>query len=417
VNSNIYALLTPVIIAFILIEMIVCWYFRKQFITFQEAIANFGVALGNQALNVLVAAGVYNLFGWVWDNFRIVNEFKMNAFTFPLLFVSVDFIFYWAHRFGHRVNILWAAHSPHHSSQEMNFFVSLRASTTQRLSSLLFIWPLIIIGFKPIDIYTATALHVFMSFFHHTELVPRLWNWVEFLFTTPSNHRVHHGVNKAYVDKNFGDFLIIWDRVFGTYKREDEQAVYGVYDAPRSFNPITICFYYYRMLWRDAVAATVWIDKIKIWFMPPGWRPRGLAPPAPREEIAVGIQRRYLPNMLPHAKPYLLVHAVLGLVLLVFIIDSNSPWSPAERWVGIAMLWYAIINWSGILEAKPWLYHAEVVRLILTCLLFIYFFDHRVDHPASVIYLLLCLGSLAWIRRYFFMDKVSLTTKRSTIAG
>ena len=154
VNYNIYALLTPIIIGFILVEMILCWYFKKQLITLQEAIANFGVALGSQALNVLAATGVYHVFGWLWENFHLVDNIEMNVFTFPLLLVTVDFIFYWAHRWSHSINFLWAAHSPHHSSEEMNFFVSLRASTTQRLSSLMFIWPPVLVGFKPVDIYT-----------------------------------------------------------------------------------------------------------------------------------------------------------------------------------------------------------------------------------------------------------------------
>ena len=109
--------------------------------------------------------------------------------------------------------------------------------------------------------------------------------------------------------------------------------------------------------------------------------------------------------MLPYAKPYLIVHAILAMVLMIFIIDSRSPWTTTERWVGTFMLWHAIINWSGILEAKPWLYNSEVVRLLLNCLLLTYFFDHPLDHPVSIGYLLSCLSSLAWVRRYFQVEK------------
>lgn len=402
---NIYALLAPLVFTFILLEIAVSWYHKKRFITFQEAVASFGVALGNQTLNVLVAAGIFRVYSWLWSNFRIIDNLEMNVITIAMLVLGLDFIFYWAHRWSHSINILWAAHCPHHSAEEMNFFVSLRASVTQRLFSFFFIWPLTIIGFKPIDIFTVTAFYVFMTFFHHTEVVGKLWRWVEYVFTTPSNHRVHHGLNFTYLDKNFGDFIVIWDRLFGTYREETEKVVYGMYNPPQSFNPITVSFHYFVVLWKDAMAAPHWIDKVKIWFMPPGWQPNGLRTKAALQEVTIQNQKRYQPVMLPRAKPYLLLQVIHGVVLMLFIMDSRSPWTFAERCVGTFMLWHAVINWSGILESKQWLYNSEVLRLIMTCLLFIFFFDHRLDHPASILYLLLCMGSLAWIRRFFLQEK------------
>jgi hypothetical protein len=109
--------------------------------------------------------------------------------------------------------------------------------------------------------------------------------------------------------------------------------------------------------------------------------------------------------MFSHAKPYLIVQVILGIVLMMFVINPQSPWTIAERCVGGVLLWHAIINWSGILESKQWLYQSEVVRLLLSCLLLTFFFDHALDHPASIAYLSLCLASLAWIRRYFLIDK------------
>jgi alkylglycerol monooxygenase len=124
-TTNIYALLTPIALGFILLEMALCLYYKKKFIRFQEAVANFGTALGNQTMNVLVAAGVYIVYGWLWNNYRLIDTIEMNAITFLLLLLGIDFIFYWVHRWGHEINILWAAHSPHHSAEEMNFFFLL----------------------------------------------------------------------------------------------------------------------------------------------------------------------------------------------------------------------------------------------------------------------------------------------------
>ena len=133
-ETNVYVYLTPLALLFIALEMFFSWYYRKGYISFQEAVANFGTALGNQTVNVLVAAGVYVVYGYLWENFRLFT-IELNLWTFVLLLLGVDFVFYWVHRWGHAINIMWAAHSPHHSAEEMNFFVALRASVTQRLTS------------------------------------------------------------------------------------------------------------------------------------------------------------------------------------------------------------------------------------------------------------------------------------------
>ena len=115
-TTNIYALIAPIAIGSILLEMVLCWYYKKKFISFQEAVANFGTALGNQTMNVLVAAGVYLVYGFLWSHYRIINNLEMNVVNFLLLLLGIDFIFYWVHRWGHEINIMWAAHSPHHSA-------------------------------------------------------------------------------------------------------------------------------------------------------------------------------------------------------------------------------------------------------------------------------------------------------------
>lgn len=400
-TSNIYALLTPIALGFILLEIIVCWYYKKGYITFQEAVANFGTALGNQTMNVLVAAGVYVVYGYLWENYRLIDNLEMNFFNFLLLLLGIDFIFYWVHRWGHHINIMWAAHSPHHSAEEMNFFVALRASVTQRLFSFFFFWPLTIVGFDPVDIYAMTGLHLFISFLHHTELIPKLWRWIEYIFTTPSHHRVHHGINFVYLDKNFGEFLIVWDRLFGTYAEEEEKVIYGMYNPPQSWNPITINFHYYQLLWKDAKAAPHWVDKFRIWFMPLGWRPRGLPPKVPLIEVTSENQVRLQTKMFWGAKPYLLVHVVAGIVLMMFIIDPKSSWTTSERWIGSILLWHMIINWSGIMESKPWLFFSEVFRLVITTSYLIYFSNTAMYTPLNLLWITLSLISLAWTIRYF----------------
>ena len=399
--SNIYLYITPLAILFILIEMGLCWVYKKKFITFQEAVANFGTALGNQTMNVLVAAGVYLIYGWLWTNYRLIDNIEMNVVNFLLLLLGIDFIFYWVHRWGHHINIMWAAHSPHHSAEEMNFFVAIRASVTQRLTSFLFFWPLTIIGFKPIEIYAMTGIHLFVAFLHHTELIPKLWRWIEFIFTTPSHHRVHHGMNFRYLDKNFGEFLIIWDRLFGSFAEEKEKVVYGMYNPPNTWNPITINFHYYQVLWNDAVAAPKWIDKIKIWFMPLGWRPEGLPPKPPLKEITEQSQIRFQTTMFRGSKPYLILQLILGILLMLLIIAPGSPWSTLERWAGSFLLWHMIINWSGVMEAKSWLTNSELFRIVLTCVAIIYISEKPIQDPLNLILIVLSVFSAIWVVCFF----------------
>jgi alkylglycerol monooxygenase len=401
-TQNIYAYITPLAIVFILLEIGLVFILRKKYIRFQEAIANFGTALGNQTVNVLVAAGVYVVYGWLWSNFHLLNRLTItNPLHFVLLLLGVDFIFYWVHRWGHEVNIMWAAHSPHHSAEEMNYLVAVRASVTQRLFSFFFFWPLTIIGFKPEHIYIMTGIHLFIAFLHHTELIPKLWRWIEFIFTTPSHHRVHHGVNYRYLNKNYGEFLIIWDRLFGSFSEEKEKVVYGMYNGPQSWNPIYINFHYYIQLWKIARQSKSTWAKITIWFRPLGWLPKDVPPKPSLPEMTLANQVKYSTLMFPTAKPYLIMQTIFGVVLMLLIISPNSAWEVHEKIIGAIILWQMIINWSGILERKNWVITSETIRIFLMSGAVIYF-SNLLDRPVILaVFLVLQIISLAWCYIYF----------------
>jgi len=409
-TGNIYAYLTPIAILFVLLEIGLVLIYKRKYIRFQEAIANFGTALGNQTVNVLVAGGVFVLYGMLWNNFHLVEGLSIsNPLHFILLLLGVDFIFYWVHRWGHELNIMWAAHSPHHSAEEMNFMVALRASVTQRLFSFLFFWPLTIIGFKPEHIYLMTGLHLFIAFLHHTEFIPKLWRWIEFIFTTPSHHRVHHGVNYQYLNRNYGEFLIIWDRLFGSFAEEKEKVVYGMYNGPQSWNPIYINFHYYIQLWKIArESKSVWPQFI-IWFKPLGWLPKDVGPKTAVPEMTLKNQIKYSTVMFPMSKPYLIVQTIFGVILMLLIISPNSSWEVYEKIIGALILWQMIINWSGILEKKKWILASETIRIALMSIAVIYF-TKLLDRPVMLaLFLVMQILSLAWCYMYFRNeDKVNL---------
>jgi len=407
-ETNVYFYLTPLALIFIALEIVLCFVYRRNYITFPEAVANFGTALGNQTTNVLVAAGVYLVYGYLWENFRLFT-IEMNWWSFILLLLGVDFIFYWVHRWGHSINIMWAAHSPHHSAEEMNFFVALRASVTQRLCSFLFFFPLTLIGFEPLHIYMMSGIHLFIAFLHHTEFIPKLWRPVEYIFTTPSHHRVHHGVNLKYLDKNFGEFLIIWDRIFGSFEEEKEKVAYGILDHPKTWNPIYINFHFYIVLWRYAVAAPFWWDKIRIWFMPAGWIPRGL-PSKALPDVTTENQIKFRPDMFANSRLYLILQVVLGIALMIGVISNLFGWTTSEKWLGATLLWWQIINWGGILEAKRWVWISENLRTIATAFAVIIF--NEIYQPSALLFAILTIAvfSIFWTFAYFRPSSPKLAT-------
>jgi alkylglycerol monooxygenase len=397
-DTNIYTYLTPIALFFVLLEVAASIIYKRDYLSFPEAIANFGTALGNQTVNVLVAAGVYVVYGYLWDNFRLFT-IELNWWTFILLLLGVDFIFYWVHRWGHAINIMWAAHSPHHSAEEMNFMVALRASVTQRFCSFLFFWPLALIGFQPLHIYMIAGIHLFIAFLHHTEFIGKL-GWFEKYFTTPSHHRVHHGVNFQYLDKNFGEFLIIWDKIFGSFAEEKEKVVYGIYDHPKSWNPLRINFHFFIVLWRYAMVTPRLWDKIRVWFMPAGWRPPGVEPKE-MVEITVENQIKFRPPMFEGAKSYLIVQFVVGVMLMLGVISNLFGWNTSQRWIGAVLLWWHIINWSGILEAKSWLWASENLRVIVTAFALVAI--NSLYQPSAALFGLLAVSaySILWTSLYF----------------
>ena len=172
-----------------------------------------------------------------------------------------------------------------------------------------------------------------------------------------------------------------------------------MYSHPQSWNPININFHYYKILWKESVAAPYTLDKFKLWFMPLGWVPRGLSPKPALVEITTQNQHRFQTVMFPNAKPYLIVHAVLGILLMMMVIKGDSPWSISERWIGAILLWHQIINWSGILESKRWVFTSEIIRIILTVFA-VYVFSSLLTWQILLL-IILASGSIVWCWRYF----------------
>ena len=192
--------------------------------------------------------------------------------TWVVLFLADDFVYYWYHRAHHEVRLLWASHVVHHSSQRYNLSTALRQTWTP-FTVIPFYVPLAAIGIPPWMIFLEQSVSLIYQFWIHTERIGKLPRWFEFVWNTPSHHRVHHGSNPAYLDRNYGGILIIWDRLFGSFEPEGERVRYGLTKNLSTYNPLRVAFHEYAAIWADVVAATRLRDRLAHLTRGPGWRP------------------------------------------------------------------------------------------------------------------------------------------------
>lgn len=201
-------------------------------------------------------------------------ELAMTPLLWVVAFVFYDFCYYWSHRYQHKINVLWGIHVVHHQSEEFNLSTALRQPFNDFLIGGVFYLPMLFCGFPPEVIVTVGSLNLIYQYWVHTRFIGDL-GWFEKVFVTPMNHRVHHAINDPYIDRNFGGVFILWDRIFGSYQPElpDEPCVYGVRKPLQSWNPFFANVHVHWQLLKDAWHAKDWRDKLRIWFMPTGWRP------------------------------------------------------------------------------------------------------------------------------------------------
>lgn len=193
-----------------------------------------------------------------------------NPLTWIALFVVEDFVYYWYHRTHHEIRLFWASHVMHHSSERYNLSTALRQTWTP-FSALPFWAVLGFLGFAPWMILLQQSISLLYQFFLHTERIGKLWGPIEFIMNTPSHHRVHHGSNAQYLDRNYGGILIVWDRIFGTFEAEDERVRYGLTTNIGTFNPLRVAAHEYVAIWRDLRAAGNWSARMGHLFRRPGW--------------------------------------------------------------------------------------------------------------------------------------------------
>ena len=274
---------------FFLTIVIEAWRYRGTGIyNLKDSLASVTLGSSYVLLEVIIEAFfVYTAMDWL--NGHRLMDIPMNGWTFLLLFVLVDLLFYVYHRTSHKVRWFWATHVVHHASEHMNFTTAARQSTLYAFSgAFVFFMPLPLLGFDPQWVLFALALNLSYQWFIHTQWIKKLPRSIEFIFNTPSHHRVHHGRNPEYIDTNFGGTLIIWDRLFGTFveEREDLPPEYGITRQVYSYNPVWL--HEFVDLFHDmARPGPLWLRLKHLWATPEWQRPvTEEKPPIVREELA-----------------------------------------------------------------------------------------------------------------------------------
>jgi alkylglycerol monooxygenase len=260
--------------------------------TFHDAITSIGCGVGQQVLGVFMLAVRVGGYALVYEHLRVATLSPRSPLAWLALLFAVDLGYYAYHRASHRVAFFWATHIVHHQSEEYNLSTALRQSWFTGLTSWLFYLPLAVFGFPPVMYVAMVTLNTLFQFWIHTRAVGRL-GWLELVLNTPSHHRVHHGINPKYIDRNYAGVFILWDRLFGTFKAEEEEPVYGTVQPLRSFNPLWANVEHWVELWGRARRTRRLRDKLLVWVTPPEWRSADLGGPVVVPEVSGATRPKY----------------------------------------------------------------------------------------------------------------------------
>jgi len=297
-NVIVYAI--PVFLAMMAAEFGIGLALGRKLYRLNDAVGSLTAGILSQISGVFMLALSVGVYVLVYDHLSLARLPADDWRVWLGALIAYDFCYYWNHRIDHEVGLFWAAHVVHHQSDRFNLSTALRQSSSGALLGWIFYLPMAVAGVPPAMFVGVGLIDLLYQFWIHTELIGRL-GWFDTVFASPSNHRVHHGVNDLYLDKNYGGILILWDRLFGTFEPEVEQPVYGVRGGLGTFDPIWANVTYYATMADLCRRARDWREKIRVWFAPPGWVPANLRLQALRRPT---IRKPYsLTTRPPRARP------------------------------------------------------------------------------------------------------------------
>ena len=362
--SQVIVIATPVFFLLIAIEWLVSLRRQKHPYRLADALSSMSLGIMSQTSAVFTKLLTIGIYTAVFEHVAVLrNEgFWTSIPGWLLALLIYDFLYYWNHRLGHEVNALWAAHVVHHQSQQYNLSTALRQPSSYALLSWVFYLPMALIGVPPLVFVVVALIDLLYQFWVHTEQIRRL-GWFDRWFCAPSNHRVHHAVNDPYIDKNYGGILIIWDRIFGTFKEEDdrEPCVYGTRGLLQSWDPLWANLSNYSQLAHDSWHTRSLGDKLRVWLKSPGWRPADMIERFPKPAFVLDEHRALFQPALDRAAKCFatlqFIALIAGAALFLWTADqaplaSNLIWFVTlciGQWILGAVLQARISVWLALM--------------------------------------------------------------------
>ncbi len=361
-NLNPVILAIPMYFTLMAVELVYESITRRRTYHLPDAVTNINTGVLQQLTNTFIALFKIGVYTWVYEHFAFF-QLPQNTWTFLLAMILWDLCYYWEHRMAHEISLFWGGHVVHHQSEYYNLSVALRQTSTGFIWGLPFYLPMALLGIHPVQFVLVGGLNLLYQFWIHTEHIDRLPRWFEYFFNTPSHHRVHHGRDPKYLDKNYGGILIIWDRLFGTFKEEEERPHYGITKPLRSFNPLYANFAHYIDLARWIAKARSWRDAWRIAFKHPGWLPDYLGGPTAPPEVGPDYQK-YDVQVAREINWYVLYQFAAALAINSFYFFKNQEFAPPAKagfalWIVSTTLMFAFL----FEKRRPWLAALELARV------------------------------------------------------
>jgi alkylglycerol monooxygenase len=359
--------LNPVILAipmyFILmaVEIIYERIKNKQSYRVNDAVTNISTGTLQQLTNTFISLFKIGIYTLVYHTASFF-ELPQNSWTFLLALAFWDLCYYWEHRMAHTINLFWGGHIVHHQSEEYNLSVALRQTSTGFIWGFPFFLPMAFLGIHPIQFVLVGGINLLYQFWIHTEHIDKLPRWFEWLFNTPSHHRVHHGRDPKYIDKNYAGIFIIWDRFFGTFKEEEERPHYGITTPLMSWNPVFANFSHYINLgkWLKQVKSPV--DGIKLLFNKPGWFPPYMGGYQSPKKVPDDYHK--YDRKIDRIQWYILFQFLLALVINSFYFFKHAEFALTEKSIFAAWIVFSTLIFGFMFEhQKRLVVILELIRL------------------------------------------------------
>ena len=390
-NMNTYASIllwvVPGFMVLMTVEALYGHFTNKQTYSFMDTLSSLSSGITNVLKDSLGLVLVILSYPYILDTIAVF-DLESSVMLYVVAFICIDFASYWNHRLNHKVNIFWNRHVIHHSSEEFNLACALRQSISAWIGfGAFFLIPAAFFG-VPAQLITLLApIHLFAQFWYHTQHIGKL-GFLEYIIVTPSQHRVHHAINPIYIDKNLSAIFCIWDRAFGTFQEEldEEPPVYGVLKPVNTWNPLLINFQHAFNVIQDAYNTSSFKDKLRIWFMPTGWRPNDVVEKFPRNIITDHNKReKYSPNYSNFMKFTAIFHFISINFLLYFFLSNISIIETDLRLIFGLIIFISVFGFTSLLDLQSWAPFFEVIRSISTILILYSINDYSlfVNYPTE----------------------------------